>query len=65
MTRREAERLAWVVGGVGLVATADRLGRRTVSLPSCMARRRDGLDGLAARLHGTASDPCIDRRTMG
>ena len=65
MTRRQAERLAWVVGGVGLPATVVGWIVRTGSLPACMARRRDGLDGLAARLHGTASDPCIDRRAMG
>src|ERR1700685_3079040 len=42
-----------------------RLDRRTGSVPPCVARRRDRLDGLAARLHWTTSYPFNYRPARG
>ena len=42
-----------------------RLDFLSGGFPACVACCRGRMDGLAARLHGIASDPCADRRSLG
>ena len=65
MTRRQAERAAWMAGGVGLIGVVVGSVLAPAAFPHRLAGGADRLARLAARLHGAAADPRADRRALG